>query len=70
VILVHTGTDKFIGYLADARWGRMKTIQASIACAMFGHIIIIISALPPVIKNPNGALGCLAVGIVFFGAGK
>jgi POT family proton-dependent oligopeptide transporter len=46
----------------------MKTIQASIACAMFGHVITI-SALPHVIKNPNGALGCLAVGVVFFGAG-
>jgi proton-dependent oligopeptide transporter, POT family len=45
------------------------TIQASIACAMFGHIIMIISSIPSVIKHPNGALGCLSVGIIFFGAG-
>ncbi|PGH26496.1 hypothetical protein AJ80_01810 [Polytolypa hystricis UAMH7299] len=57
------------GYMADAHWGRMKTIQTSIAVAMFGHIIMIISAIPAVIKNPNGALGCLAVGLIFFGAG-
>ncbi|KAF2842894.1 MFS peptide transporter [Patellaria atrata CBS 101060] len=57
------------GYLADAKWGRMMTIQVSIAVAMFGHIIMIISAIPSVIKHPNGALGCLSVGIVFFGAG-
>jgi POT family proton-dependent oligopeptide transporter len=37
--------------------------------AMLGHIIMIISALPPVIKHPSGALGCLSVGLIFFGAG-
>ena len=46
----------------------MKTVQAAIACAMFGYVIFI-SALPPVIKNPNGAFGCLSVSVVFFGAG-
>ncbi|KKZ64424.1 POT family proton-dependent oligopeptide transporter [[Emmonsia] crescens] len=59
----------FGGYLADTKWGKMRTIQYSIALAMFGHIILIISALPPVIKNPDGAMGCLAVGLVVFGAG-
>ena len=36
---------------------------------MFGHLIIIISALPPVIKHPSGALGCFSVGLIFFGIG-
>jgi dipeptide/tripeptide permease len=57
------------GYMADTRWGKLMTIQVSIGLAMFGHIIMIIAALPQVIKNPDGALGCLAVGIIFFGAG-
>ena len=59
----------FGGWIADTKWGRFKTIQVSIAMAMFGHIIIIISAIPSVISNPNGALGCFAVGLIFFGIG-
>lgn len=57
------------GWLADSKWGRLKTIQVAIALAMIGHIIIIVSSIPSVISNSNGALGCLALGIVFFGAG-
>lgn len=59
----------FLGWIADSRWGRLKTIYASIAVAMFGHIIIVISAIPSVIKNPSGALGCFSVGLIFFGIG-
>lgn len=36
---------------------------------MFGHIIIIVSAIPGVIKNKDGAMACFAVGIFFFGIG-
>lgn len=36
---------------------------------MFGHIIIIISAIPTVIKSQSGALGCFSVGLIFFGIG-
>lgn len=57
------------GYLADAYWGKYKTIHVAIAVAMVGHIIIIVSALPPVIQNPSGALGCFSVGLIFFGIG-
>ncbi|EAW22638.1 putative MFS peptide transporter [Aspergillus fischeri NRRL 181] len=56
-------------YIADEFWGRLKTIQVSIAFAMVGHIILIISALPSVIAHPHGALGCFAVGLVIFGVG-
>lgn len=56
-------------YIADEFWGRLKTIQVSIAFAMVGHIILIISALPSVIAHPHGALGCFAVGLVIFGIG-
>lgn len=57
------------GYLADSKWGRLKTIQVAIGLAMIGHIIMIVSSIPSVIRNSNGALGCLSLGIVFFGAG-
>lgn len=57
------------GYLADTYWGRFKTIMWAIVVATFGHIILVISALPQVIENPNGALGCFVVGLIFFGIG-
>lgn len=51
-------------YLADAIWGRFKTIHYAIYVAMLGHVIIIIAALPSVITNPNGAIGAFAIGLV------
>lgn len=57
------------GYLADTYWGRYRTIMYAIVLATIGHIIIIIAALPPVMKNPNGALGCFMIGLLFFGTG-
>lgn len=42
------------GYIADTYWGRYKTINVAIGVATFGHIIIIIAAIPAVIQNPNG----------------
>ncbi|PGH02772.1 hypothetical protein AJ79_07537 [Helicocarpus griseus UAMH5409] len=57
------------GYLADTKWGKIKTIHYCIAVAMVGHIVIIVSALPPVIKHPDGAIACLALGLVIFGLG-
>ncbi|RYO97555.1 hypothetical protein DL765_011156 [Monosporascus sp. GIB2] len=57
------------GYMADSYWGKYKTIHIAVAVATFGHIILIIAALPPVIANPNGALGCFSVGLIFFGIG-
>ncbi|KAI1478685.1 hypothetical protein K445DRAFT_68644 [Daldinia sp. EC12] len=57
------------GWLADTYWGKYKTINVAVVVALFGHIILIISALPPVIANPKGALGCFSVGLVFFGIG-
>ncbi|KAM0335505.1 hypothetical protein ACHAQA_000553 [Verticillium albo-atrum] len=57
------------GYLADTYWGRFMTIQYAIVLATVGHIIIIVAAIPSVIQNPNGALGCFIVGLLFFGTG-
>ncbi|KAI1412806.1 POT family protein [Hypoxylon sp. FL1857] len=62
-------TPLFGGWLADTYWGKYKTIHAAVGVAMLGHIILIVSALPPVIANPKGAMGCFSVGLIFFGLG-
>ncbi|EAW13600.1 putative MFS peptide transporter [Aspergillus clavatus NRRL 1] len=56
-------------FMADQYWGRFRTIMFSIAAALLGHLILIVSALPPVISNPNGAIGCFAVGLIIMGVG-
>ncbi|GAW13301.1 hypothetical protein ANO14919_026820 [Xylariales sp. No.14919] len=57
------------GYLSDTYWGKYKTIHVAIVVATFGHLILIISAIPPVIRNPNAALGIFSLGLIFFGIG-
>ncbi|PGH01111.1 POT family proton-dependent oligopeptide transporter [Blastomyces parvus] len=56
-------------YVADEHLGRFKTIMYSIAVALVGHTVLIISAIPPVLKNPNGAVACFAVGLIIMGVG-
>lgn len=56
-------------YVADTYWGRFKTIAVSVAIALVGHVVLIVSALPPVIKNSDGALGALVVAILIMGLG-
>lgn len=57
------------GYLADTYWGRFKTINVAIVIATFGHILIVISAIPQVIPNQGGALAAFIIGLLFFGTG-
>ncbi|KAK6535698.1 hypothetical protein TWF694_002148 [Orbilia ellipsospora] len=59
----------FGAYVADTYWGRYKTICVAVGIAMVGHVLLVVSALPSVIDNPNGALGCFAVAIVIMGIG-
>ncbi|KAG5291601.1 oligopeptide transporter [Histoplasma ohiense] len=56
-------------YVADEHLGRFNTIMYSIGIALVGHTILIISAIPPVLKKPNSAIGCFAVGLVIMGIG-
>lgn len=56
-------------YIADTYWGRFKTIQVSCFISILGHIILVISAIPPVIVHPNGAIACFSIGIVIMGMG-
>ncbi|KXS96338.1 hypothetical protein AC579_9897 [Pseudocercospora musae] len=57
------------GYIADTYLGRYMTIQWSILAAIIGHTVLIVSSIPTVMDNPQGALGCFAVGLVIMGLG-
>ncbi|AEO56952.1 hypothetical protein MYCTH_2302526 [Thermothelomyces thermophilus ATCC 42464] len=59
----------FGAYVADSFLGRYRTIGFALLVDILGHIILIISGLPPVIKNPNGALGAFIIGLVLMGVG-
>ena len=57
------------GIIADTYLGRFKTIQYSIGIALLGHVLLIISSLPEVLENPDGALACFTLAVVVMGAG-
>ena len=59
----------FGAYVADTYWGRFKTISVAVGIALFGHILLIISAVPGVIEHPDGALACFVVALVIMGIG-
>lgn len=59
----------FGAYIADTRWGRFKTVCVSVAVALFGHVLLIISAIPGVINHSNGALACFIIAIIIMGLG-
>ncbi|KAN0064893.1 hypothetical protein ACQY0O_001950 [Thecaphora frezii] len=56
-------------YLADSRWGRFKTISIAVFIATVGHILLIISALPSVLDNREGAMACFVIAIIVMGVG-
>lgn len=62
-------TPLFGAYVADTYWGRYKVICVSVAIALVGHVLLIISSIPEVIKNSHGALACFIIAIIIMGAG-
>lgn len=56
-------------YMADEHWGRYKTICVALGIAILGHIILIISSIPPVITNTNASMGTFILGIIIMGLG-
>lgn len=56
-------------YVADEHWGRYKTICVSIAIAIVGHIILVISAIPPVITNQTACFAVFMLGVIIMGFG-
>jgi POT family proton-dependent oligopeptide transporter len=59
----------FSAYIADEYWGRYKTICWSIGAAIIGHIILVISAIPPVITNTSACFGVFMLGVIIMGLG-
>jgi POT family proton-dependent oligopeptide transporter len=59
----------FGAYVADQYWGRYKTISAALGVDLIGHLILIMSAIPPVITNQGGSLAALIIGILVIGFG-
>jgi proton-dependent oligopeptide transporter, POT family len=62
-------TPLFGAYIADTYLGRYRTIGWALLIDIIGHIILVISAIPPVIQNPPGAMAAFVIGIVTMGVG-
>ena len=56
-------------YVADTYLGRFKTIFVSVIIALAGHLILVASAIPPVISHPQAAMGVFIVGLIVMGVG-
>ncbi|RYP58228.1 hypothetical protein DL769_009052 [Monosporascus sp. CRB-8-3] len=52
------------GYLADAHLGRYKVIHMAIGISTVAHVILVVSSIPSVLRNPNGAFGCFVIGMM------
>ncbi|KAJ5579825.1 uncharacterized protein N7459_005810 [Penicillium hispanicum] len=59
----------FSAYIADEYWGRYKTICWSIGAAIIGHIILVISAIPPVITDTTACYAVFMLGVIIMGLG-
>ena len=59
----------FGAYVADAHWGRYKTIMVSIFVAIVGHIILVASSAPSVIQNQKSSLAAFIIGMLVMGVG-
>ncbi|KAH6905979.1 peptide transporter PTR2B [Coprinopsis sp. MPI-PUGE-AT-0042] len=55
--------------IADTMWGRYKTILVFAVVCAAGHIVLVGSASPASLRNPEGAMGLLIVSIIIIGVG-
>ncbi|TWU73802.1 hypothetical protein ED733_004455 [Metarhizium rileyi] len=60
----------FGAWVADAKWGRYKTISVALGVDLVGHLILILAAIPPVIVRPGASLCCLIAAIIVIGFGS
>ena len=60
----------FGAYIADQYWGRYKTICVALFVNIIGHIILILSAVPPILTKPKeNSLAAMIVGMIVIGFG-
>ncbi|KAI0789000.1 PTR2-domain-containing protein [Irpex lacteus] len=59
----------FGAYVADTHLGRFNAICVSVAIALVGHVLLIVSAVPTVIEHPHGSLACFVIAILVMGTG-
>ena len=52
------------GVNADTKWGPFKTICVGKAIGAFAHVLLLIPAIPAVIKHPNGSLAGVVISII------
>ena len=57
------------GYLADTYFGRYNTICGGTAITLVGHILLIFTAVPSMITQPNSSIALFAVAMVVIGIG-
>ncbi|WFD41976.1 hypothetical protein MPSI1_000614 [Malassezia psittaci] len=62
-------TPLFAAYIADTYWGRFKTICWGVVIAEIGHILLVISGLPGVISDNEGAKACFIIALIVMGTG-
>ncbi|UNI18949.1 hypothetical protein JDV02_005178 [Purpureocillium takamizusanense] len=59
----------FGAWVADAKWGRYKTITTGLAVDIVGHVVLVMSAIPPVIVRQGLSMALLVVSILVMGVG-
>lgn len=59
----------FGAYVADTYLGRYKTICYALAIAIVGHIILVMSAIPPVIVHQKNSFATFIIGLIIMGVG-
>jgi len=59
----------FGAWVADSYLGRYKTICWALGIAITGHIILTVSAVPPVIVHADNSLACFLIGLIIMGVG-
>ena len=57
------------GILADVKFGRFKTMCIGVAIGGLAHILLVITALPPVLQKPKGAFASLIISLITLALG-
>ncbi|KAK5312834.1 hypothetical protein LTR93_011182 [Exophiala xenobiotica] len=55
--------------MADEHWRRCKTICISIAIANIGHVILVLSSIPPIITHQTACYALFMIGLIIMGFG-